>query len=84
MTGEAPAEIPARPMKYPYTFTAKIAQFPLKFHVQNNWIWKYYLIALGVSIPIFYKIDRLGELTYYQQLSLIFKLLLKPVSIFNL
>lgn len=62
MTGEAPVEIPSRPMKYPYTFTAKIAQFPLKFHIQNNWIWKYYLIALGISIPIFYKIDRLGEL----------------------
>jgi hypothetical protein len=61
MAGEA-AEVPARPMKYPYTFSAKIAQFPLKFHVQNNWVWRYYLIAVGVCIPIFYKIDRLGKL----------------------
>jgi hypothetical protein len=58
---EAPAEIPGRPMKYPYTFSAKIAQFPLKYHIKNNWIWRYYLIAVGVSIPIFYKIDRLGK-----------------------
>jgi hypothetical protein len=59
---EAPVEAPVgRPMKFPYTFSAKIAQFPLKFHIKNNWIWRYYLIALGVSIPIFYKIDRMGE-----------------------
>jgi hypothetical protein len=59
---EAPVEAPARPMKFPYTFSAKVAQFPLKFHIKNNWIWRYYLIAVGVSIPIFYKIDRMGKL----------------------
>ncbi|KAK9883877.1 hypothetical protein WA026_004816 [Henosepilachna vigintioctopunctata] len=49
----------SRPMKFPYTFTAKIAQFPLKFYVKNNWIWRYYFIALAVSTPVFYKIHRL-------------------------
>ncbi|XP_014271364.3 uncharacterized protein roh [Halyomorpha halys] len=47
-----------RPMKYPYTLTAKIAQFPYKFYINNNWMWKYYLIALGVSFPLFYKLSR--------------------------
>lgn len=58
---EVPAEPVGRPMKYPYTFTAKLAQFPLKFHIKNQWIWRYYFIALGCCVPIFYKIDRLGE-----------------------
>lgn len=58
---EAPAEPVGRPMKFPYTFSAKIAQFPLKFHIKNQWVWRYYFIALGVCVPIFYKIDRLGK-----------------------
>lgn len=58
---EAPAEAPGRPMRYPYTFSAKIAQFPFKHYINNQWIWKYYLIAVGCCIPLFYKIDRLGE-----------------------
>jgi len=58
---EAPAGPPARPMKFPYTFTAKMAQFPLKFHIKNQWIWRYYFIAVGCCIPIFYKIDRLAN-----------------------
>lgn len=37
------AEVPARPMKFPYTISAKIAQFPWKFYVSNNWIYRYYL-----------------------------------------
>uniref|UniRef100_A0A6M2DEX9 Uncharacterized protein n=1 Tax=Xenopsylla cheopis TaxID=163159 RepID=A0A6M2DEX9_XENCH len=49
-----------RPMKYPYTFSAKIAQFPLKYHVVNNPLWKYYFIAVGLSLPIFYKIQKLS------------------------
>lgn len=62
---DVPAEKPVgRPMKFPYTFSAKIAQFPLKFYIKNQWIWRYYFIALGVSLPVFYKIDRMGELLF--------------------
>jgi hypothetical protein len=50
---------PARPMKYPYTFSAKVAQFPLRHYLQNNWLWKYYFIAVVASIPLFYKITKL-------------------------
>lgn len=35
-------------MKFPYTLSAKIAQFPIFFYMKNNWIWMYYpLGALG-------------------------------------
>ncbi|XP_026466862.1 uncharacterized protein LOC113370411 [Ctenocephalides felis] len=49
-----------RPMKYPYTLSAKIAQFPFKFYLNNNALWKYYFIAVAVSIPVFYKIQKLS------------------------
>lgn len=52
-------EAPKRPMKFPYTYSAKIAQFPLKFYIQNQWIWKYYVVGLAVSLPVFYKIHKL-------------------------
>lgn len=56
-------EAPKNPMKYPYTFSAKIAQFPLKFHATNQWIWKYWLISVVICTPVFYKIHKLGNAT---------------------
>jgi len=50
-----------RPMKFPYTFSSKIAQFPIKHYIKNQWIWRYYFIALGVSLPVFYKISKLAN-----------------------
>ncbi|PNF34909.1 hypothetical protein B7P43_G01417 [Cryptotermes secundus] len=52
---------PARPMKYPYTFSAKIAQFPIKFYFQNQWIWRYYFISLVLCAPVFYSISKLAN-----------------------
>ncbi|XP_061402900.1 uncharacterized protein LOC133338809 [Musca vetustissima] len=49
------------PMKFPYTFSAKIAQFPLKHYIKNQWIWRYYFLAFGLSIPVFYKISKLAN-----------------------
>lgn len=51
---------PSRPMKFPYTFSAKIAQFPLGHYVKNQWIWKYYVVAFVACMPIFYSINKLG------------------------
>lgn len=48
-------------MKYPYTFTAKVAQFPAKMYFTNLWIWKYYAFSVVLCIPIFYKIQKLGK-----------------------
>nr|XP_027237423.1 uncharacterized protein LOC113828617 [Penaeus vannamei] len=42
-----------RAMKYPYTLSAKIAQFPFSYYVKNQWVFKYYLLGVAVSIPVF-------------------------------
>ncbi|XP_013135660.1 PREDICTED: uncharacterized protein LOC106101095 [Papilio polytes] len=54
-------DVPRRPMKFPYTFSAKIAQFPLKYYLQNQWVWRYWFIGIGVSLPIFYKIHKMAN-----------------------
>lgn len=61
MADAAAAKPAGRPMKFPYTFSAKIAQFPWKFYVQKNWMWRYYAIACVLSFPVFYKIGKLCE-----------------------
>jgi len=48
-------------MKYPYTLGAQIAQFPYKFYWDNNWNFKYYIIAVIASFPVFYKINGLAN-----------------------
>jgi hypothetical protein len=53
-----------RPMKYPYTFAAKIAQFPWKFHINNNWMFRYYLIAVGITMPLFIKIGKMCKYSF--------------------
>ncbi|XP_066249689.1 uncharacterized protein roh [Euwallacea similis] len=55
------APTPARPMKFPYTFSAKLAQFPYKFYFNNNWVVKYYCFALVLTIPIFRSISKLSN-----------------------
>ncbi|CAK1583951.1 unnamed protein product [Parnassius mnemosyne] len=55
------SETPRRPMKFPYTFSAKIAQFPLKYYIQNQWIWRYWFIGMGVCLPVFYKINKMAN-----------------------
>ncbi|EFN63820.1 hypothetical protein EAG_05001 [Camponotus floridanus] len=47
-------------MRYPYTILGKISQFPYKYYVQNSWFFKYTLIAGLISLPIFYKIQKLS------------------------
>ncbi|BET01741.1 Hypothetical protein NTJ_14557 [Nesidiocoris tenuis] len=56
---EAPAPAATgRPMRYPYTLTAKLAQFPFKYHYNNVWLFKYWLFGIAVSLPLFVKIGR--------------------------
>lgn len=61
---EEAAKPVGRPMRFPYTLSAKIAQFPFKFYINNNPLWKYWVIGIIASIPVFYKIDRAGKLCY--------------------
>ncbi|KAF2899773.1 hypothetical protein ILUMI_06410 [Ignelater luminosus] len=51
----------SRPMKFPYTFTAKLTQFPWKYYINNNWVYRYYFIAVAVTFPVFYKIHKLAN-----------------------
>lgn len=46
-------------MLYPYTFTAKIAQFPFKHYYNNSWVYRYYMYALIPTFYVFYKIEQL-------------------------
>ncbi|KYN28418.1 PREDICTED: uncharacterized protein LOC108770428 [Trachymyrmex cornetzi] len=49
-----------RRMKYPYTFTAKIAQFPYKYYWKHSWLYRYFLLSSLITVPIFYKIQKLS------------------------
>lgn len=48
-----------RPMKYPYTISAKIAQFPYRYYYQHSWMFKYLIFGTLITLPIFYKIQKL-------------------------
>ncbi|KAF2880390.1 hypothetical protein ILUMI_25783, partial [Ignelater luminosus] len=47
----------SRKMKFPYTLTAKIVQFPWLFYIKNNWVYRYYFISVILCLPIFKKIS---------------------------
>lgn len=44
-------------MKFPYTISAKIAQFPIFFYMRKNWIWMYYPLGCTVALYFFAKIN---------------------------
>ncbi|XP_032664437.1 uncharacterized protein LOC116841042 [Odontomachus brunneus] len=49
-----------RPMKYPYTFVAKMAQFPYKYYWTHSWMYRYMFYSLFITLPVFYKIQKLS------------------------
>ena len=59
MSEAAPEAPKGRPMKFPYTMSAKIAQFPYKYYLNNNWVARYWMISAIACIPIFYSIQKL-------------------------
>lgn len=48
-------------MKFPYTFSAKIAQFPYKHTFKTNWIFRYYLYAVVATLPFFMWVNRIAN-----------------------
>uniref|UniRef100_A0AAG5DAS8 Uncharacterized protein n=1 Tax=Anopheles atroparvus TaxID=41427 RepID=A0AAG5DAS8_ANOAO len=50
-----------RCMKFPYTLSAKLAQFPIQHYLRTQWIWRYYFVAFGISTPLFYKLHQLAN-----------------------
>lgn len=67
---EIMADEVARPMKYPYTYTAKVAQFPYKFYFTHSWGFKYGVYAFILCAPIFYKIQKLCKYFFLHILSI--------------
>lgn len=55
-----------RPMKYPYTFLGKISQFPYKYYYQHSWLFKHTVFALLITVPLFYKIQKLCKYILYR------------------
>lgn len=55
-----------RPMKYPYTILGKLSQFPYRYYIQHSWLFKFTLIGGLLSLPIFYKIQKLCKYILYR------------------
>ena len=54
-----------RRMKYPYTYTAKLLNFPYAYYYKHSWLVKYYVIAFGLTIPLMAKITTAGKLALF-------------------
>lgn len=48
-------------MKFPYTFSAKLAQFPIFFYMKNNIIWMYYPLGMAVGLYLISKIHEMAN-----------------------
>ncbi|KAK4297185.1 hypothetical protein Pmani_030375 [Petrolisthes manimaculis] len=55
-----PDRMSGRAMKYPYTFSAKLAAFPYQMYIKHVWLFRYYAAGLLISAPIFYKIQKMS------------------------
>ncbi|XP_014602714.1 PREDICTED: uncharacterized protein LOC106786140 [Polistes canadensis] len=49
-----------RPMRFPYTFAAQVAQFPYRHYLKHSWLMRYWLIAIVVASPLFMKLQQLS------------------------
>lgn len=54
----------SRKMIFPYTFTAKVAQFPFKLHFKHHWMFPWFFAATVVISPVFYQIQKAGNKIY--------------------
>lgn len=46
-------------MKFPYTLSAKIAQFPFFYYMKHNNVWMYYPLGLPVGLYLFSQIHNI-------------------------
>lgn len=55
-----------RPMKYPYTLSAKIAHFPFYhyYNHKNGWILKYWIWTSISLMPVWYFFQKLSKYNY--------------------
>ncbi|CAK1582102.1 unnamed protein product [Parnassius mnemosyne] len=50
-----------RHMKFPYTISAKIAQFPIFYYMKHNNIWMYYPLGIAVGFYFIAKIHAMSN-----------------------
>ncbi|XP_043462020.1 uncharacterized protein LOC122498390 [Leptopilina heterotoma] len=50
----------SRKMKYPYTYSAKIAQFPYQYYFKHSWMIRYCCYAAIVVAPIIYQFQKMS------------------------
>lgn len=50
-----------RRMRYPYTTTAQLRQFPYKYYFEKSWLFRYSFYAMFVAMPIFWTLQRLSN-----------------------
>lgn len=51
----------SRKMIFPYTFTAKIVQFPFILHFKHHWMFPWLVGATIVVMPVFYKLQEMSN-----------------------
>ncbi|KAF8774293.1 uncharacterized protein LOC129985195 [Argiope bruennichi] len=51
-------DVQRKQMKYPYTYAAKIARFPYKFHWDNFWLPRFLVGSVILTFPFFLFIHR--------------------------
>ncbi|XP_071533887.1 uncharacterized protein roh isoform X2 [Panulirus ornatus] len=48
-----PDKMSGRTMKFPYTFSSKVALFPYNYYFKNVWFVRYYIVGATLCIPVF-------------------------------
>lgn len=50
-----------RQMKFPYTTTAQLRQFPYKYYFEKSWFFRYGFYAMFVSMPVFWMLQKMSN-----------------------
>ncbi|KAK2716549.1 hypothetical protein QYM36_006884 [Artemia franciscana] len=51
----------SRRMKYPYTISAKIAQFPHRFYFEKSRHYRWWFYGMAASLPLFFWISSVAN-----------------------
>lgn len=65
-------DVERKHMKYPYTFPAKLVQFPYKFHWDNFWLPRFIVASMAVTFPFFLFIHRKGKSLNFKKILIYF------------
>ncbi|XP_025416399.1 uncharacterized protein LOC112687728 [Sipha flava] len=51
----------SRKMIFPYTFTAKVVQFPFKLHFKHHWMFPWLIGSAVLVAPVFYQLQKFAN-----------------------